>query len=167
MNGLLLLSLRAEENLVISNAIFEHQEAHKVTWMHLWSKHWHVLYYVITRCQDLSGILDTRALRGADCWTDHILLCCKSCFKIHKSIRKKPSRIKKKLDVQSLKSSNVQDDLQAKLAQRLPDTIPVTGTVEDAWASSRDAIFSSAEAAVVFRKRKHQDWFDQCDQEIH
>ena len=33
-------------------------------------------------------------------------------------------------------------------------------------ASSRDAIFASAEAALGFRKRKHQDWFDQCDQEM-
>ena len=33
-NGLLLLSLCAEKNLVITNTIFEHQEAHKVTWMH-------------------------------------------------------------------------------------------------------------------------------------
>ena len=87
-NGLLLLSLCAEENLVITNTIFEHQEAHKVTWMHPRSKHWHVLDYIITRRQDLSDILDTRALRGADCWTDHILLRCKSRFKIHKPVRK-------------------------------------------------------------------------------
>ena len=163
-NGLLLLSLCAEENLVIT--IFEYQEAHKVSCMHPWTKHWYILDYIITRRQDLSDILDTRPLRGADCWTDHILLCCKSRFKIHKPVRKKPSCIKKKLNVQSLKSSHVQDELKAKLAESLPDTIPLTATVEDAWASSRDAIFSSAEAALGFRKRKHHDWFDQCDQEI-
>ena len=33
-----------------------------------------MLDYIITRHQDLSEILDTRAMRGADCWTDHVLL---------------------------------------------------------------------------------------------
>ena len=76
-NGLLLLSLCAEENLVITNTVFEHKDVHKVTWMHPRSKHWHMLDYIITRHQDLSEILDTRAMRGADCWTDHVLLGAK------------------------------------------------------------------------------------------
>ena len=80
-NGLLLLSLCAEENLVITNTVFKHKDVHKVTWMHPRSKHWHMLDYIITRHQDLSEILDTRAMRGADCWTDHVLLRCKSLLR--------------------------------------------------------------------------------------
>ena len=79
-NGLLLLSLCEEENLVITNMVFKHKGVHKVTWMHPRSKHWHMLDYIITRHQDLSEILDTRAMRGADCWTDHVLLRCKARF---------------------------------------------------------------------------------------
>ena len=98
-NGLLLLSLCSEENLAITNTVFKHKDVHRVTWMHPRSKHWHKLDYMITRHQDLSEILDTRAMRGADCWTDHVLQRCKACFAVHKPVRKKPSPIKRKSDV--------------------------------------------------------------------
>ncbi|XP_063598682.1 uncharacterized protein LOC134775152 [Penaeus indicus] len=165
-NGLLLLSLCAEENLVITNTVFKHKDAHKVTWMHPRSKHWHLLDYIITRQQDLGNILDTRALRGADCWTDHILLRCKAPFTIHKSVKKKPSCIKRKLDVSQLKCSNVQKTLQEQLCEQLP-ALPVdTDTPEHAWRKFREAVFSAAETTLGFYKCKHQDWFDQNNQDI-
>ncbi|XP_063585355.1 uncharacterized protein LOC134762738 [Penaeus indicus] len=165
-NGLLLLSLCAEENLVITNTVFKHKDAHKVTWMHPRSKHWHLLDYIITRQQDLGDILDTRALRGADCWTDHILLRCRALFTIHKSVKKKPSCIKRKLDVSQLKCSNVQKTLQEQLCEQLP-ALPVdTDTPEHAWRKFREAVFSAAETTLSFYKCKHQDWFDQNNQDI-
>ena len=165
-NGLLLLSLCAEESLVITNTVFKHKDAHKVTWMHPRSKHWHLLDYIITRQQDLSEILDTRAMRGADCWTDHVLLRCKARFAVHKLVRKKPNCIKRKLDVSRLKCTGIQSELQEKLCELLP-ALPVdTDTAEHAWTVFRDAVFSAAETALGFCKRKHQDWFDQNDQDI-
>lgn len=165
-NGLMLLSLCAEENLVITNTVFKHKDAHKVTWMHPRSKHWHLLDYIITRHQDLCEILDTRALRGADCWTDHVLLRCKARFIVHKPVRKKPSCIKRKLDVSRLKCASVVSELQEKLRDQLPALPADTDTSEHAWSVFRDAVFSAAETALGFRKRKHQDWFDQNDQDI-
>ena len=41
-----------------------------------------------------------------------------------------------------------------------------TDTAEHAWTVFRDAVFSAAETALGFCKRKHQDWFDQNDQDI-
>ena len=165
-NGLLLLSLCAEENLVITNTVFKHKDVHKVTWMHPRSKHWHMLDYIITRHQDLSEILDTIAMRGADCWTDHVLLRCKTRFAVHKPMRKKPSCIKRKFDVSRLKCTGIQSELQEKLCELLP-ALPVdTDTAEHAWTVFRDAVFSAAETALGFCKRKHQDWFDQNDQDI-
>ena len=159
-NGLLLLSLCAEENLVITNTVFKHKDVHKVTWMHPRSKHWHMLDYIITRHQDLSEILDTRAMRGADCWTDHVLLRCKARFAVHKPVRKKPSCIKRKFDVSRLKCTGIQSELQEKLCELLP-ALPVdTDTAEHAWTVFRDAVFSAAETALGFCKHKHQDWFD-------
>ena len=35
-----------------------------------------------------------------------------------------------------------------------------------AWTVFRDAVFSATETALGFCKRKHQDWFDQNDQDI-
>ena len=125
-----------------------------------------MLDYIITRHQDLSEILDTRAMRGADCWTDHVLLRCKARFAVHKPVRKKPSCIKRKFDVSRLKCTGIQSELQEKLCELLP-ALPVdTDTAEHAWTVFRDAVLSAAETALGFCKRKHQDWFDQTDQDI-
>ena len=152
--------------ITIIYTIFKHKDVHKVTWMHPRSKHWHMLDYIITRHQDLSEILDTRAMRGADCWTDHVLLRCQARFAVHKPVRKKPSCIKRKFDVSRLKCTGIQSELQEKLCELLP-ALPVdTDTAEHAWTVFRDAVFSAPETALGFCKRKHQDWFDQNDQDI-
>ena len=48
-NGLRLLSLCAEHQLVITNTIFQMKNRLKTTWQHPPSKHWHLLDYVILR----------------------------------------------------------------------------------------------------------------------
>ena len=83
-----------------------------------------------------------------------------------KTVRKKSSCIKRKLDVSRLKCTGLQSELQEKLCELLPALPVVTDTVEHAWTVFRDAVFLAAETALGFRKRKHQDWFDQNDQDI-
>lgn len=93
-NGLLLLGLCAECNLCITNTIFRLRTRDKTSWMHLCSRQWHLIDYVITRRKDLSMVLITKALRGADdCWTDHRLM--------FSSLHANPFR--KKFDVSALK----------------------------------------------------------------
>ena len=41
------------------------------SWQHPRSKRCHLLDYVITRRVDLADVRSTRAMRGADCSTDH------------------------------------------------------------------------------------------------
>ena len=81
-NGLLLLSFCAEKGLTITNTLFELQVIHKSTLMHPRSKHWHQIDFIITRGRDNKDILITRAMRGADCWSDHILLRCRASFQL-------------------------------------------------------------------------------------
>ena len=57
-NGLLLLSLFAAENLVITNTIFNHKDAHKVTWVHPSAK-----------CLGISALLKQAQLR----WSGHVV----------------------------------------------------------------------------------------------
>ena len=129
-------------------------------------KHWHLLDYIITRQQDLGNILDTRALRGADCLTDLVFLRCKARFAVHKPMQKKASCVKRKLDVNQLKCTSAQSELQQKLQELLPALPNDTDTVEHAWTHFRDAVFSAANAVLGFRKHKHQDWFDQNDLDV-
>ena len=165
-NGLLLLTLCSEEGLSITNTLFEQPEIHKATWMHPRSKHWHLIDFVITRRRDISDILITRAMRGADCWTDHIMLRCKASFRIAGKHRKQPSSVKKKLDVNKLNSPQIQQELRNALSERLQQSQQDSGDPDTEWEVFRDTVYSTAKSVLGHPQRKHQDWFDENNQEI-
>lgn len=73
-NGLPLLSLCAENNLTITNTLFRQADKYKSTWMHPRSKQWHLIDYTICRRRDARDFRTNRAMRGAECWTDHRLV---------------------------------------------------------------------------------------------
>ena len=102
-SGDLLLALRSEYNPVITNTLFKHKDTHKKTWMHPRSKHWHLLDYIIVRQRDKSDVLDTRAMRGADCGTDHVML--RSRLRIFRRKRhcRKGAKLPRKLNTSALK----------------------------------------------------------------
>ena len=79
-NGKMLLAFCSEFQLVITKTVFKHNPHHLNTWMHPRFKHWQILDYVITRQRDQNDILDTRAMRGADCATDDVMLPSKIAF---------------------------------------------------------------------------------------
>ena len=165
-NGLLLLTLCSEEELVITNTLFKQPDIHKATWMHPRSKHWHLIDYVITRRRDMNDIRVTRAMRGADCWTDHMMLRCKASFRIASRHRKQPSSVKKKLDVKKLDDPQVQDALRESLARNLQQLPQNATNLEAAWSSFRDTVHDTAKSVLGHPKKKHQDWFDDNDREI-
>ena len=81
-NGIRLLTLCSEHNLIITNTLFQMKNKFKTTWQHPRSKHWHLLDYVIVRCADRDEVHTTRVLRGAHCWTDHRLVRSKLCLRL-------------------------------------------------------------------------------------
>ncbi|KAK2170451.1 hypothetical protein NP493_1152g00022 [Ridgeia piscesae] len=70
-NGELLLVLCSEFKVIVSNTMFKKKYERKTTWTHPRSGHWHIIDFIITRCRDKMDIHSTRAMRGANCWTDH------------------------------------------------------------------------------------------------
>ncbi len=108
-NGLRLLSLCAEHQLVITNTIFQMKNRFKTTWQHPHSKHWHLLDYVIVRQKDRQDVLTTRVMRGAECWTDHLMVR----FNLLMSIQPRSPRTAsyKKLNCTALNSHNTKDNL--------------------------------------------------------
>ena len=61
-------------NLCIANSYFWTKPQHKVSWRHQRSNDWH--QFDLIRAA-LKNVLHTRSHHGADCNTDHSLLCCK------------------------------------------------------------------------------------------
>ena len=56
---------------------FEEKNIHKQTWQHPKSKQWHCIDFIMMRQSDRKRCLDAAVMRGAECHTDHQLLCAR------------------------------------------------------------------------------------------
>ena len=76
-NGELLLVLRSEFELIVTNTMFKQNDERKTTWMHPRSKQWHMVDFIITRCWVKMDIHSSRAMLGANYSTDRQMLMSK------------------------------------------------------------------------------------------
>nr|VZI30777.1 unnamed protein product [Spirometra erinaceieuropaei] len=176
-NGLLLLRTCAEHRLIVTNTFFCLPEREKATWRHPRSRQWHLLDYVLVRRRDQRDLLVTKAIEGADGWTDHRLFISK--MRIHLQPRRRPQgkRPPGKLNVALMYLPAHRLHFSNELAQRL-DNLPIaavhdgaTATAENAcvenrWCQLRDTVQSTALAVLGRAPRQHQDWFDDNDAAI-
>ena len=159
-NGLLLLRTCATFGLAITNTMFRLPTRNITTWMHPRSKHWHLIDYVIVRAKDQRDVRVTKAMCGADCWTDHRLIISKTTLHIQPSRRPQGQKVAKRLNVDKLKLPSVQEELSSTLSQELSEV-----TSSD-WDSLSTAIHSAALQILGPKTRNHQDWFDENDANI-
>ena len=76
-NGVLLLVLRSEFEIIVTNTMCMQKYKRKTTWMHPRSKQWHMVDFIITRCWVKMDIHRSRAMLGANYWTDRQKLMSK------------------------------------------------------------------------------------------
>ena len=165
-NGLRLLSLCTAHDLTITNTMFRLPTRSKTSWMHPRSRHWHLIDYVIVRARDRRDVRLTKAVCGADCWTDHRLIISKMCLNIQPKRRPQGKKVTKRLDVEKLKSPDVIHEFQEAINNKLSVPPTTLDTIEDQWAYFRDSTYSIALEIIGPKKKKHQDWFDENDSEI-
>ena len=71
----------------------------------------------------------------------------------------------KKIDVSMLNDEPKRAELASVLDEKLaPHNI--TSDIESSWKSLKDSVYESSAEVCGFVKRKHQDWFDESDEEI-
>lgn len=162
-NGLLLLSKCAEYELLLTNTTFRQADKFKTTWMHPRSKQWHLIDYVITRQRDSKDVLITRAMRGADCWTDHRLVRAKLNLCIVPHHRKRPKVVRLAFNTARLLSDRYRQEFQTSLDDRIESRGPLTGTPENKWSQFKEVVTETAKSVLGPKKRVHQDWFDEND----
>ncbi|KAJ7414291.1 craniofacial development protein 2-like protein [Willisornis vidua] len=75
-NRCLLLEFCAEQQLTITNTIFQQKDSLKTTWIHPRSKHWHLIDYVLVQQRFVRDVCHTQVMPSAECQTDHCLLRC-------------------------------------------------------------------------------------------
>ena len=165
-NGRLLLEFCAEQKLTITNTIFQQKNSHKTTWMHPRSKHWHLIDYVLVKQRDVADVFHTRVMPSAECHTDHRLVRCKVnfTFKPQQRTRQAPPR---KLQVNLLRNQAVKEKFQSTLNVKLVAGEHTANQDPEAqWEQLKSTVLQTAEDTLGFSSRKHQDWFDENDQEI-
>ena len=165
-NGLLLLRTCATHGLLITNTIFRLPTRNKTTWMHPRSKHWHLLDYVIVRAEDQRDVRVTKAMCGADCWSDHRLVISKMILHIQPKRRPQGQKTVKRLDVSRLKDPTVATKFSTELDSRIENSPLGQGTIEEKWTCFKDTVHQAALDQVGPATRKHQDWFDENDESI-
>ena len=160
-NGLLLLQLCSTYNLVITNTLFHLPTCNKTSWMHLKSKHWHLIYYIITRKKDAKDIRVIKVMCGADCWTDHRLTLSKVDLKIAPKRHPQGKKVFKKLDMSRLKHKPTAEVLHGDLDKKLGNLNLGDVLVEDNWTACKDMVYSTAFEHLGPLKWNNQGWFDE------
>lgn len=129
------------------------------------SKHWHLIDYVIVRSQDHRVVLDTRAMISADeCWTDHHLIRSTMSIRLMRKRRQQNRQTRPRLNIKRLGETTYQKHLQAALSADL--TNQYLKDIEKHWDILSATIMNSCKAILGYKKRKHQDRYDENDTEI-
>nr|VZI02592.1 unnamed protein product [Spirometra erinaceieuropaei] len=162
-NGLLLIRTCAEHRLMLTNTFFCLPEREKATWRHPRSRQWHPLDYVLVRRRDRQDLLVTKAIAGAEGWTDHRLVISKMCIRLQPRRRPQGKRPPGKLNVALLSLPAHHLHFSNELAQRL-DNLPIAAaddaaaaenaSVENRWCQLRDTVQSTALAVLGRAPRK-------------
>ncbi|KAJ1173299.1 hypothetical protein NDU88_005135 [Pleurodeles waltl] len=162
-NGHLLLKTCAAHDLLIKNTVFRLPNHNKTSWMH--PRSWHLINYIMIR-RDRQDIRVTKAMCGTDCWTDHRLILSK--LNMHIQPRPHPQRKKtnRRLNVSKLELYSVRQNLSEDLNSKLDQLSFDTNNAEEEWAAFRDMVCNTPVAQLDQNTSKHQDWFDNNDEDI-
>lgn len=161
-NGMRLLTLCSEHNLTITNTIFQQKTKYKTSWMHPRSKHWHLIDYVIVRRCDIKDVLMCRAMRGAECWTDHRMIMAKVHMSVRPPIRKHGAS-GRRLDCARLKDTSTRNEFRCSLAEKLEELELILSGGNDTdqqWTTISSALHEAAAHSIGYKTKNHQDWFD-------
>ena len=167
-NGLRLLSLCSEHDLVITNTLFRLKNIHKTSWMHPRSKQWHLLDYIIVKSDQVKEVHQTRAMRGADCWTDHRLIMAKMRMKIRPAASRRTRDRPKKINLMALKD----DARRQHYAEKVSSILQENGTnqevvsVEEDWNRLTQQLLAMASETLGLERKNQRDWFQESGTEI-
>ena len=100
-------------------------------------------------------MLDCRTYRGADIGSDHELVVAKLRLKLARNIKPKATG---RLDFTMLKEERHQVEYQEEVTERITDLNVEVCSVEEGWASWRDAVMGTSEAIVGRKRRRRKDW---------
>ena len=103
---------------------------------------------------------------GADCWTDHRLVVSKLNLRIQPARRPQGKKAPKRLHVSKLNKDSMRQDFLTDICNQLDAMNLSSEDPEENWTVFHKTVLSSAASTLGHPSRKHQDWFDENDDEI-
>ena len=158
-NGLMLLQLCSQFDLVITNTFFHQKKEHKATWFHPRSKNGHMIDFIVTRRGDLRSFCKVRVMRGADCDTDHMMVRAKLRVNIRRKIRPTGVKVPKRIDVSKLKDSVTREAFTSSC-----DALDLS---ECSWDDFKKLIFDNGSDVLGLKMTRQRDWFNDNSDEIN
>ncbi|XP_013793840.1 craniofacial development protein 2-like [Limulus polyphemus] len=166
-NGLLLLQTCTIHDLTITNTLFHLPTRNRTSWIHPLSKHWHLIDYVITRKNDVRDVRVTKAVCGAECWTDHRLIISRLVVRVVPRRRPQGQKMLRRLNVAWLKIPEVAEAFRKELEYTIRNAIAdADADPEEWWTKLQEVLHATASQHLGPLKHKHQDWFDESDKKI-
>ena len=112
--------------------------------------------FIITRCRDKTDIHSTRAMRGANCRTDHQMLRSTVAFKIRQKHNRQVTNKPTKLNTGKLSTISHRESFEQVEKEN--------STPDEEWAALQQVVYNTAKTYIGKPDRKYQDWFDPNDQ---
>lgn len=137
--------------------------------MHRRSKHWHLLYYVIMKPCDIRDVQITRAMRGAECWTDHCMIMAKVLMRVRPPMRKR-GRNGRHLACACLEDTTAISEFRHSLAEKLGELelcLNGENSTDQQWIFISAALYEAIVQTIGYKSRNYQDWFDNNSNTIH
>jgi len=168
-NGMRLLTLCSEHNLTITNTIFQQKAKYKTSRMHPCSKHWHMIDFIMVRRNDIKDVFITRAMRGAECWTDHRMIVAKLNMEVRSPLRRQKSK-NNRLYCSLLGNIEARSEFRRLLAEKLMNSetcLSSENTMEQQWNYISSVLYEAAAKSIGYKSKNHQGWFDDNSDTIH
>ena len=123
--------------------------------------------FIITRCRDKMDIHSTRAMRGANCWTDHQMLRSKVALRIRQRHNRQGTNKPTKLNTATLSTISHRESFEQEMDSALAHwEVKENSSLDKEWAAAQQVVYNTANTYLGKPDRKHQDWFDPNDQEL-
>ena len=157
-NGIRLLSLCEENNLVIGGTLFKHKEIHKLTWESRDNRTRTQIDHIMINQKWRSSLLDVKVRRGADLYTDHNLVIGTVKIKL-KNYKAQQDKRPRNLQLQNFIKSNVKKNFNIKLQNRFEILAGDDNEdVEKIWSNYNKAMMDVAKETLGYREKKHKEW---------
>ena len=129
--------------------------------------YWHLIDYVIVRRTDRQYVRVTKTMCGADCWTDHLLVVSKLNLRNQPARRPQGKKAAKRLEVSKLNQDSMRQAFLTNICNQLDATNLSSENPEENWTVFHKTVHSSVATTLGHPSRKHQDRFDENDDETH